>query len=166
MGKKSPAPPPAPDYAGAAQQQGQANLDAARLTARISNPNIQTPLGGQRVTFGRKQCDKAGYDAAMAQYNARQAQTTGAQQGAPPTVGVGGGAAQPTTGGGRVQMGGGMGGAGMYGSGGMGGYGGGMGGYGGPAGGGGMGIDLGVSAEPMAQKGMAAANRAQQQGMD
>jgi hypothetical protein len=143
MGKKSPTPPPAPDYAGAAQQQGQANLDAARLTARISNPNIQTPLGGQRVTFGRKQFDKSGYDAAMAQYNARQAQATGA----PPTVGVGGGAAQPTTGGGGVQMGGGMGGAGMYGS-------------------GGMGTDLGVSAEPMAQKGMAAANRAQQQGMD
>ena len=152
MGKKSPTPPPAPDYAGAAQQQGQANLDAARLTARISNPNIQTPLGGQRVTFGRKQFDKSGYDAAMAQYNARQAQSTGAPAtGAPPTVGVGGGAAQPTTGGG-VQMGGG----GLYGGG----------GYGG-------GVDLGVSPEPTAMKfdgmkreGMPAANRAQQQGMD
>jgi hypothetical protein len=126
MGKKSPAPPPAPDYAGAAQQQGQANLDAARLTARISNPNIQTPLGGQRVTFGRKQFDKAGYDAATAQYNARQAQATGAPAtGAPPTVGVGGGASMPTTGGGGVQMGGGMGGGGLYGGGGF---------YGGPAG--------------------------------
>ena len=143
MGKKSPAPPPAPDYAGAAQQQGQANLDAARLTARISNPNIQTPLGGQRVTFGRKQFDKAGYDAAMAQYRARQAQTTGAPPAGtpPPTapVNIGGGAAQPTTGGGGVQMGGGM--------------------YGG-------GVDLGVTTEPTAQKGMAAATRAQQQGMD
>jgi len=164
MGKKSPAPPPAPDYAGAAQQQGVANLDAARLTARLGNPNIQTPLGGQRVTFGRKQFDKTGYDAAMAQYNARQAQTTSAQQGAPPTVGVGGGAAQPTTGGGRVQMGGGMGGAGMYGGGG--GYGGGMGRNDG-------GVDLGVSPEPtamqfdgMKREGMPAANRAQQQGMD
>ncbi len=158
MGKKSPAPPPAPDYAGAAQQQGQANLDAARLTARISNPNIQTPLGGQRVTFGRKQFDKAGYDAAMAQYRARQAQTTGAPAAgnAPPTapVNIGGGAAQPTTGGGGVQMGGGIGGAGMYGS-------------------GGMGTDLGVSPEPtamqfdgMKREGMPAANRAQQQGMD
>ena len=143
MGKKSPKPPPAPDYAGAAEQQRIANLESARLTARISNPNIQTPLGGQRVTFGRKQFDKAGYDAAMAQYNARQAQATGAS----PTVGVGGGAAMPTTGGGGVQMGG----AGMYGGGGY---------------GGGVGTDLGVSAEPMAQKGMAAANRAQQQGMD
>jgi hypothetical protein len=156
MGKKSPKPPPAPDYAGAAQQQGLANLEAARLTARISNPNIQTPLGGQRVTFGRKQFDKAGYDAAMAQYRARQAQTTGAPAtgNAPPTapVNIGGGAAQPTTGGGGVQMGGGMGGGGLYGGGG---------GYSS-----GMGTDLGVSAEPMAQKGMAAATRAQQQGMD
>jgi hypothetical protein len=69
MGKKSPAPPPAPDYAAAAQQQGQANLEAARLTARLSNPNIQTPLGGQRVTFGRDVFDQSGYDKAMADYN-------------------------------------------------------------------------------------------------
>jgi len=72
MGKKSPAPPPAPDYAGAAQQQGQANLEAARLTARLSNPNIKTPLGGQRVTFGRPQVDEAAYRAAMQQWQARQ----------------------------------------------------------------------------------------------
>jgi len=69
MGKKSPAPPPAPDYAAAAQQQGQANLEAARLTARLSNPNISTPLGGQRVTFGRDVFDQAAYDKAMADYN-------------------------------------------------------------------------------------------------
>ena len=115
MGKKSPAPPPAPDYAGAAQQQGIANLEAARLTARLSNPNVITPLGGQRVTFGRPQFNRAAYDAAMANWNARQRQaapttgapTTGAPTtGVPPTVGVGGGAAQPTTGGGGVEMGG------------------------------------------------------------
>lgn len=69
MGKKSPAPPPAPDYAAAAQQQGQANLEAARLTARLSNPNISTPLGGQRVTFGRESFDQTAYDKAMADYN-------------------------------------------------------------------------------------------------
>jgi hypothetical protein len=69
MGKKSPAPPPAPDYAAAAQQQGVANLEAARLTARLSNPNISTPLGGQRVTFGRDVFDQAAYDKAMADYN-------------------------------------------------------------------------------------------------
>ena len=68
MGKKSPKPPPAPDYAAAATAQGQANLDAARLTARISNPNISTPLGGQRVTFGKSTFDQAGYDKAMADY--------------------------------------------------------------------------------------------------
>ena len=68
MGKKSPAPPPAPDYAAAATAQGAANLDAARLTARISNPNISTPLGGQRVTFGKSTFDQAGYDKAMADY--------------------------------------------------------------------------------------------------
>ena len=137
MGKKSPAPPPAPDYAGAAQQQGIANLEAARLTARLSNPNVITPLGGQRVTYGRPQFNRAAYDAAMANYNARnpQAPATGAPQGAPSTVGVGGGAAMPTTGGGGVQMGGG----GMYGG----------------------GVDLGVTPEPMASKadGMPAARR-------
>ena len=140
MGKKSPAPPPAPDYAGAAQQQGIANLEAARLTARLSNPNVITPLGGQRVTYGRPQFNRAAYDAAMANYNARQAQkpsapATGAPQGAPSTVGVGGDAAMPTTGGGGVQMGGG----GMYGG----------------------GVDLGVTPEPMASKadGMPAARR-------
>jgi hypothetical protein len=69
MGKKSPKPPPAPDYAAAAQAQGQANLEAARLTARISNPNISTPLGGQRVTFGRDVFNQSAYDKAMADYN-------------------------------------------------------------------------------------------------
>jgi hypothetical protein len=137
MGKKSPAPPPAPDYAGAAQQQGIANLEAARLTARLSNPNVITPLGGQRVTYGRPQFNRAAYDAAMANYRARnpQAPATGAPQGAPSTVGVGGGAAMPTTGGGGVQMGGG----GMYGG----------------------GVDLGVTPEPTASKadGMPAARR-------
>jgi hypothetical protein len=137
MGKKSPKPPPAPDYAGAAQQQGIANLEAARLTARLSNPNVITPLGGQRVTYGRPQFNRAAYDAAMANYRARnpQAPATGAPQGAPSTVGVGGGAAMPTTGGGGVQMGGG----GMYGG----------------------GVDLGVTQEPMASKadGMPAARR-------
>jgi hypothetical protein len=69
MGKSSPKPPPAPDYAAAAQQQGQANLDAARLTARISNPNVSTPYGGQRVTFGKSVFDESGYNKAMEDYN-------------------------------------------------------------------------------------------------
>lgn len=52
MGKSSPAPPPAPDYTGAANAQGAANEATARLQGRINNPNISGPLGGQTVTFG------------------------------------------------------------------------------------------------------------------
>jgi hypothetical protein len=113
MGKKSPKPPPAPDYAGAAQQQGIANLEAARLTARLSNPNVITPLGGQRVTYGRPQFNQRAYDAAMAQYRARNPQApatgtppTGAPTGGvPPTAPMGGGMYGPTTGSGGVDMG-------------------------------------------------------------
>lgn len=112
MGKKSPAPPPAPDYAGAAQQQGIANLEAARLTARLSNPNVITPLGGQRVTFGRPQFNMNAYNAAMANWRARNPQApatgtpaTGAPPtGAPPTGGV----TAPTTGAPTTPLGGGM----------------------------------------------------------
>jgi hypothetical protein len=43
----SPSPPPAPDYAGAAQQQGQANLAAARLQTQLNRPNQITPWGTQ-----------------------------------------------------------------------------------------------------------------------
>ena len=83
MGKKSPKPPPPPDYAGAAREQGVANLEAARLTARLSNPNISTPLGGQRVTFGRTATNQAAYDAAMRQY--QQALQQYEQRGQAPT---------------------------------------------------------------------------------
>ena len=53
MGKGSSAPPaPAtPDYAGAAQAQGAANVETARLQGRMSNPNIISPLGKQTVTY-------------------------------------------------------------------------------------------------------------------
>jgi len=81
MGKKSPAPPPAPDYAGAAQQQGIANLEAARLTARLSNPNVITPLGTQTVSWGRPQFNQAAYNAAMADWRSRNQQ-------APPSTGT------------------------------------------------------------------------------
>ena len=52
MGKSSPAPPPAPDYAGAAQAQGAANVEAAQLSGYMSNPNINSPYGNQTVTWG------------------------------------------------------------------------------------------------------------------
>jgi len=150
MGKKSPAPPPAPDYAGAAQQQGIANLEAARLTARLSNPNVITPLGGQRVTYGRPQFNMNAYNAAMADWRARNPQApatgtpapgtpaTGAPPtgtpptgGVPPTTPMGGGMYGPTTGGQRIEL------------------------------GGSGGVDMGVSPEPTAMKfdGMPAARR-------
>lgn len=64
-----PAAPAAPDYAGAATAQGQANIDAALLSARLSNPNIVSPYGNQTVTWGGTPTfDQAGYDAALAAY--------------------------------------------------------------------------------------------------
>lgn len=48
---KSASPPPMPDYVGAAREQGAANVEAARTSARLSNPNIIGPLGTQTVTY-------------------------------------------------------------------------------------------------------------------
>lgn len=45
-------PPQAPDYKGAAVEQGSANLEAARASARLSNPNMVTPYGTQTTSFG------------------------------------------------------------------------------------------------------------------
>ena len=50
MTKKS-TPPPVPDYAAAAQQQGAANIEAARATAKLGNPNIYGPLGSQTISY-------------------------------------------------------------------------------------------------------------------
>lgn len=47
----APSPPPAPDYAAAAQAQGAANVDAARTQGRINNPNVVGPSGTQTVTW-------------------------------------------------------------------------------------------------------------------
>ena len=70
MGKDSPSPPPAPDYTGAAVAQGAANESAARLSGRLSNPNIYGPYGSQTVTFGSPSFDQANYDKAMSAYQA------------------------------------------------------------------------------------------------
>lgn len=51
MGKDSPSPPPPPDYRGAAVEQGAANLEAARATAKLSNPNTYTPYGTSLVSY-------------------------------------------------------------------------------------------------------------------
>jgi hypothetical protein len=50
MGKKV-AAPPTPDYRGAAIEQGAANLESARATAKLSNPNIYTPYGTSLVSY-------------------------------------------------------------------------------------------------------------------
>jgi hypothetical protein len=68
-----PSQPAAPDYAGAATAQGQANIDAARLSAKLGNPNIISPYGNQTVTFGGAPTfDQSGYDAAMSAYQNQQ----------------------------------------------------------------------------------------------
>jgi hypothetical protein len=70
MGK--PSAPPQPDYAGAATAQGQANIDAARSGAKLSNPNIYNPYGSRTVTYGSPgQFNQAGFDQATADYNNR-----------------------------------------------------------------------------------------------
>ena len=72
MGKDSPSPPAAPDYAGAAQAQGAANIEAARLSARMANPNIIGPYGSQTVSYGQPSFDQAGFDKAMQAYGSGQ----------------------------------------------------------------------------------------------
>ena len=48
----SPSPPPAPDYAGAAVAQGQANKEAAVASSLLNNPNVSNPYGTQTWTGG------------------------------------------------------------------------------------------------------------------
>jgi len=72
MGKRSPAPPPAPDYATLAIKQGEANLAAAKQSAYMSNPNIYSPTGTQTVTWEKKRTtDTDAYNKAMAEYQKR-----------------------------------------------------------------------------------------------
>ena len=77
MGKDSPSPPAAPDYAGAAQAQGAANIEAARLSARMANPNIIGPYGSQSVSYGQPFFDQGGYNKALSSY---QQDPTGASR--------------------------------------------------------------------------------------
>lgn len=63
--------PDTPDYAAAAQAQGVANLEAARATAKLNNPNIINPYGTQTVTYGGEPTfDAQGYDNAVKKYEA------------------------------------------------------------------------------------------------
>jgi len=45
-----PSPPAAPDYVGAAQQQGQSNIQAALVNALMGQTNQRTPFGSQTYT--------------------------------------------------------------------------------------------------------------------
>lgn len=47
----APSPPPAPDYSGAAKEQGAANVEAAKVQGRINNPNVVNPYGTQTTTW-------------------------------------------------------------------------------------------------------------------
>ncbi len=72
MGKKSPAPPPAPDYATLAIKQGEANLAAAKQSAYMSNPNIYTPTGTQTVSWTKTPTvDTDAYNKALEAYQQR-----------------------------------------------------------------------------------------------
>ena len=63
--------PDTPDYAAAAQAQGVANLESARATAKLNNPNIINPYGTQTVTYGGEPTfDAQGYDNAVKKYEA------------------------------------------------------------------------------------------------
>ena len=46
----SPKPPPAPDYAGAAREQGAANVETARLEGRMNRPDVVSPYDITTVT--------------------------------------------------------------------------------------------------------------------
>lgn len=83
-----PSAPPAPDYQAQAEAQGEANIEAARLSGRLSNPNYITPLGTQSVTFGtQQQFDQDAYDQAMQNYQ----QQLAAYQFQSNQTGIGGG---------------------------------------------------------------------------
>jgi hypothetical protein len=69
---KSVSAPPTPDYVGAAKAQGAANVETARASAKLSNPNIYGPLGSQTVTYGTPSFDQTAYDKAMADFQANQ----------------------------------------------------------------------------------------------
>ena len=73
MGKSAPA---APDYVGAAQAQGQANIATAQTQAVLNNPNIISPYGTQTVTYGNAggTVDQTGYQNALNAWNANQGQ--------------------------------------------------------------------------------------------
>jgi hypothetical protein len=76
MGKNSPSPPPAPDYAAAAREQGIANEKAATQSNVGSNPNIISPYGNQTVTWNNAGAPGGVPQATVTQTLTPQAQAT------------------------------------------------------------------------------------------
>ena len=78
----APSPPPAPDYAGAAKEQGAANKDAAIASAKLNNPNVINPYGTQSVSYNAGSTfNQAGFDQAMAKYQSDLAKYNSASSG-------------------------------------------------------------------------------------
>ena len=78
MGSKSSAPA-TPDYVGAANAQGAANLTAAQQTGVLSNPNVTSPYGNQAVSYTNIP-NPDGTGAPFLQPNVTQTLTPQAQQ--------------------------------------------------------------------------------------
>ena len=68
----APTPPAAPDYVGAAKDQGEANIKSAITQGKINNPNVINPYGTQTVDFGKRALDAAAYNKAQADWAAKQ----------------------------------------------------------------------------------------------
>ena len=63
-------PPPAPDFAAAAEATAEGNIEAARAATEANRYDQFTPLGSQTWTnLGQETFDQAGWDAAMEAYN-------------------------------------------------------------------------------------------------
>ena len=69
----APSPPPAPDYAGQAKEQGVANIQAAKVQGKINNPNVVSPYGTQTTTYGSG-LNQSAYDEALKGYYDKQQQ--------------------------------------------------------------------------------------------
>ena len=61
--------PPPPDFEAQAKAQGAANVETARASSKLSNPNIITPFGSQTVEYGvGGSFDQEGFDLANQNY--------------------------------------------------------------------------------------------------
>jgi hypothetical protein len=86
-----PDPPAPPDYKGAAQEQGEANLEAGLQSSVLSNPNIITPYGKQTVTYSTTGGSQGYYDPWSGQYipgSGGQTQPTVTQEFSPQQQGL------------------------------------------------------------------------------